>query len=77
MSYTAWSAYGGVVDLDHVPYHRLVGQFNLTSEQIEFLTDLVNNRVEDITEDEYPDEGRLYERNVLVQVLRILEKEKN
>ena len=75
MSYTAWSAYGGVVDLDHVPSHRLVGEkFEMTNDQIEFLTDLVNNRVEDISEDEYPDEGRLYERNVLVQVLRILER---
>ena len=75
MSYTAWSAYGGVVDLDHVPSHRLGGEkFEMTNEQIEFLTDLVNNRVEDISEDEYPDEGRLYEKNVLVQVLRILER---
>ena len=75
MSYTAWSAYGGVVYLDHVPSHRLVGEkFEMTNEQIGFLTDLVNNRVEDISEDEYPDEGRLYEKNVLVQVLRILER---
>ena len=35
MSYTAWSAYGGVVDLDHVPSHRLVGEkFEMTNEQI-------------------------------------------
>tara|TARA_R100000664_G_C2677914_1_gene87168 strand:+ start:364 stop:558 length:195 start_codon:yes stop_codon:yes gene_type:complete len=52
-------------------------KFTMTKEQIEFLTDLVNDRVENLSEDEHRfgcvPEGRLYEKNVLTEVLRILE----
>jgi len=48
-------------------------KFTMTKEQIKCLTDLVNDRVEDISEDEYPTASSIYERNVLTEVLRILE----